>query len=90
MIQISNEPSLDSCLRQLYLSTIRSCYQEEANLARQESLSYEAYLQELVTRECEERHHKRITRFLRESRLPLEKSLVAFDRSDFLPESAVW
>ena len=81
MRQINHEQSLDSCLRQLHLSTIRSCYQEEANLARQESLSYEAYLQELVTRECEERRHKRIARFLRESRLPLEKSLEAFDKS---------
>jgi DNA replication protein DnaC len=65
----------------LYLSTIRSCYQEEADLARQESLSYEAYLHELVIRECEERRHKRISRFLRESRLPLEKNLEAFDKS---------
>jgi DNA replication protein DnaC len=81
MRQLNNEQTLEYCLRQLYLSTIRSCYQEEANLARQESLSYEAYLHELVIRECEERRHKRISRLLRESRLPLEKSLEAFDRS---------
>jgi len=81
MKQINNEQTLEYCLRQLYLSTIRSCYQEEANLARQESLSHEAYLHELVIRECEERRHKRISRFLRESRLPLEKSMEAFDKS---------
>jgi len=81
MKQINNEQTLEYCLRQLYLSTIRSCYQEEANLARQESLSHEAYLHELVVRECEERRHKRISRFLRESRLPLEKSMEAFDKS---------
>jgi DNA replication protein DnaC len=81
MRQINNEQTLEYCLRQLYLSTIRSCYQEEADLARQESLSYEAYLHELVIRECEERRHKRISRFLRESRLPLEKNLEAFDKS---------
>jgi len=81
MSQINTDQTMDSCLRQLYLSTIRTCYQEEANLARQESLSYEAYLQELVTRECEERRHKRIARFLRESKLPLEKNLEAFDKS---------
>jgi DNA replication protein DnaC len=63
------------------LSTIRTCYQEEADLARQESLSYEAYLQELVVREYEQRRHKRITRFLQESRLPLEKSMATFDKS---------
>ena len=81
MSQITTGQTLDSCLRQLHLSTIRTCYQEEAHLARQESLSYEAYLQELVTRECEERRHKRITRFLRESKLPLEKNMEAFDKS---------
>ena len=81
MKHTNNEQTLDYCLRQLYLSTIRSCYQEEADLARQESLSYEAYLHELMIRECEERRHKRISRFLRESRLPLEKSLEAFDKS---------
>lgn len=81
MKQINHEQTLEYCLRQLYLSTICSCYQEEANLARQESLSHEAYLHELVIRECEERRHKRISRFLRESRLPLEKSMEAFDKS---------
>jgi DNA replication protein DnaC len=81
MRRINNEQTLEYCLRQLYLSTIRSCYQEEADLARQESLSYEAYLHELVIRECEERRDKRISRFLRESRLPLEKTLEAFDKS---------
>lgn len=81
MSQPNSAHTLDSFLRQLHLSIIRTCYQEEANLARQESLSYEAYLQELVTRECEERRHKRITRFLKESRLPLEKNMTTFDKS---------
>lgn len=81
MSQTNRVHTLDSFLRQLHLSTIRTCYQEEANLARQESLSYEAYLQELVTREIEERRHKRITRFLKESRLPLEKNMSTFDKS---------
>lgn len=72
---------LDDGLKQLYLSTIKDCYSDEANLARQESLSYELYLQELVVRECEERRRKRIVRYLRESKLPLEKNLDSFDRS---------
>ena len=80
-----NEPRnglmLDACLKQLYLATIRRSYQEEADLARKESLSYEAYLEELVIHECEERRHKRIARYLRESRLPLEKTMAVFDRS---------
>lgn len=73
--------TLDVCLKQLYLSTIKGCYRDEAELARRESLSYESYLQELVTRECEQRRHKRISRYLRESKLPLEKNLDSFDKS---------
>jgi DNA replication protein DnaC len=73
--------TLDRTLKSLRLSAIRSCYQEEADLARQESLSYEAYLGELIVRESEERRNKRIARYLRESRLPLEKSMASFDKS---------
>ncbi len=72
---------LEGALKQLKLATIRSCYQEEADLARQESLSYERYLNELMVRECEQRRHKRISRYLRESRLPLEKTMAAFEES---------
>ncbi len=35
---------------------------------------------ELSKRECEERTHKRTARYLRESKLPLEKSIEVFDR----------
>ena len=73
--------TLDAGLKMLNLSTMKGCYRNEADLARQESLSYELYLQELVVRECEERRRKRITRYLRESKLPLEKNLDSFDRS---------
>jgi len=43
-------------------------------------LSHEQYLLELSERECEERAHKRTTRYLRESKLPLEKNIDVFDR----------
>jgi len=75
-----NTQLVDS-LKQLYLTTIKACYQDEAELARRESLSYESYLTELVTRECEERRRKRIARYLRESKLPLEKNLESFDQA---------
>lgn len=71
---------LNPCLKELYLSTVRSCYQEQAARARRESLSYEHYLLEVLECECETRHHNRIARLLRESKLPLEKTLQSFDR----------
>lgn len=68
-------------LKTLRLATVRECYGEQAGLARKETLTYEAYLLELVNRECEMRAHNRVQRLLRESRLPLEKNLDAFDRA---------
>jgi len=70
---------LTRCLKELHLPTVRECYEEQAQLARRESLSYEHYLLELLEREREDRRKRRIARLLRESKLPLEKSIEAFD-----------
>lgn len=71
---------LKACLKALYLPTVRACYREQAERARGEALSYEQYLLEVMEREQEARHHNRIARLLRESKLPLEKSLATFER----------
>jgi DNA replication protein DnaC len=71
---------LDRCLKDLHLPTVRRCYQDEAINARRDNWDYETYLYELAVRECEDRQNKRIARFLRDSKLPLEKSLQVFDR----------
>ena len=83
---LSNElkTSLTKCLKELHLPTVWACYEEEADRARQETLAYEHYLAEVMEREREVRRHNRIQRLLRESKLPLEKSLEAFDM-DRLP-----
>jgi len=80
------QAELKAYLRQLYLTTVRECYQECARVAQQESLSYEQYLLMVVERECEVRRVNRISRWLRESHLPLEKSLAQLDR-DYLPRA---
>ena len=66
-------------LKELRLPAMRECYEEEAQRAQQETLSYEQYLFELAERECQARRQHRVERFLRESRLPLDKSLGAFE-----------
>ncbi|MCP4699356.1 MAG: ATP-binding protein [Gammaproteobacteria bacterium] len=71
---------IENGLKKLHLPAILASYQEEAGQARRECLSFEQYLLELVERECEARHCNRIARLLRESRLPLEKSLQNFER----------
>jgi len=70
---------LMACLKELHLPTARACYPELADSARREQLSYEAYLLEVLQRECQGRRQHRIERLLRESRLPVDKSLEAFD-----------
>lgn len=78
---LSNElkTSLTECLKELHLPTIRACYEEEADRARRETLTYEYYLAEVMEREREVRRHNRVQRLLRESKLPLEKNLDAFE-----------
>jgi DNA replication protein DnaC len=70
---------LAACLKELCLPTARACYAELADSARREDLSHEAYLLEVMARECQGRRQNRIQRLLRESRLPVDKSLDAFD-----------
>jgi DNA replication protein DnaC len=71
--------ALDGCLKELRLPAIRDGYQETAQRAQQESMTYEQYLLELAERECQERRHHGIERGLRASKLPLEKTLASFD-----------
>lgn len=72
---------LAGALKELRMPTIKSCYKEEADVARQENLTHERYLLEIIRRESEQRRIGRIQRFLRQSRLPHEKTLQSFDRT---------
>lgn len=74
------EKQIDSNLKQLHLPAIRACYKEQSEVARAESYSYEQYLLSLIEYESESRREKRIARFFRDSRLPLEKTLASFER----------
>jgi DNA replication protein DnaC len=58
---------------------VRQCYEETARRAESQTLSYEQYLLEVITRECDQRRQSRVARLLKESALPLEKSLENFD-----------
>lgn len=71
--------SLTQCLYELHLPTVRACYEQQADQARQENITYEYYLAEVMEREREVRSHNRIERMLRESKLPLEKTLDNFE-----------
>jgi len=70
---------LIECLRELHLPTFREGFEDLARRAVQESFSYEQYLGELADQECQARRINRIERWLRESDLPLDKSLSRFN-----------
>ena len=75
------EDIITSYLKELHLPAVRQCHVKEAERAGMDSLGYEDYLQVLMEQEVEERRQNRIARFLRESKLPLEKTLEGFDRN---------
>jgi DNA replication protein DnaC len=72
-------PALIGHLKELHLPTVRQCYEDTARSAERETLSYEQYLLEVISRECEQRRQKRVERLLKESAVPLEKSLANFN-----------
>ena len=73
--------TLNLYFKELRLPAFQVAFSEQAELARQESLSYEEYLLHLTEREHESRRENRIARYLRASGIPLEKSLDTFNRN---------
>jgi len=73
------QEELALCLNELCLSAISRHYARCADEARAESLSHEQFLFNLVRQECDSRRNKRIERYLKESRLPLEKTMDSFN-----------
>lgn len=71
---------LTKCLKELHLPAVRECYQEAANAAIKNSLSYEQFLLTLMEEELNSRYENRKRRYLKNSKLPLEKTLSTFDR----------
>jgi hypothetical protein len=81
--------ALTEGLTELHLPTVRRIYEEAARLAERETLSYERYLLDLVTRESQDRQQKRIQRLLRQSRIPAEKALANFNLKRLPPKVAL-
>jgi DNA replication protein DnaC len=81
--------ALTESLMELHLPTVRRTYEEAARFAERETLSYERYLLDLVTRETQDRQQKRIQRLLRQSRIPAEKALANFNLKRLPPKVAI-
>jgi len=70
---------LHNYLDRLCLTTVKKRYSDIAHKARKDSWEYEQYLLKVVQEESEIRRNRRIERLLRQSGLPLEKSLDTFE-----------
>jgi len=73
-------PRLERQLRDLHLPSVKECFTQEAERARKDSASYEAYLLELVEQETADRKRKRIERYVSESRAAREEHGDVRDR----------
>lgn len=79
---------LKRCFRYLHLPGMRDSLEDLTRTAEEEAMKYEEYLLTLLERECEMRWNNRIERLLRESKLPLEKTLDSFDLKRLSPKVA--
>lgn len=74
---------LTACIKDLRLSSVGQYFSDYAHQAGQEQWSFERYLYELLNVERENRKGRRIEKLLRESKLPLGKTLDTLDRTRF-------
>ena len=71
--------TLAAGLKELHLPTVRECYEQTAQRAEQESITYEQFLLELTEQELAARRHKKTQKLLKLSQLPLEKNFESYD-----------
>jgi DNA replication protein DnaC len=81
MLSAQEKVELHKLLKDLRLPTIRSTFEELAVQAQNNSTSYEGYLIELMQAETQNRKIHRVERLLRESKIPLGKSLESFQKA---------
>ena len=79
MSGVSEPPHLVGDLRELKLPSIVAQWERLAEQARRKRTTHAAYLAELVRQEVIDREERRIKRRIREARLPVLKTLDAFD-----------
>ncbi len=72
---------ITTALRQLHLPAFVDNYSSKATVATNDGWPYDRYLVALCELELEERRQRKTERFLRESKLPREKTWAAFEQS---------
>lgn len=74
---------LVSCIKALKMPSVLEYFADYSERAGKERWSFERYLYELLNMERENRKERRIQKLLRESKLPLAKTLDTLDRTRF-------
>lgn len=78
-----DQAELKSCIKAMRMPLVLEHFVEYAEKAAKERWSFEQYLYELLIIERENRTERRIQKLLRESKLPLSKTLDTLDRTRF-------
>ncbi|MGW5456254.1 IS21-like element helper ATPase IstB [Nocardia sp. NPDC003979] len=73
------DAAVDQACRMLRLPTVRAQFNEIAEGATREQMTYRAFLAELLLAECDDRARRRSERRIRAAGFPRDKSLRAFD-----------
>ncbi|MBF6216423.1 IS21-like element helper ATPase IstB [Nocardia farcinica] len=73
------DAAVDQACRMLRLPTIRAQFNEIADNATREQMTYRAFLAELLIAECDDRARRRSERRIRAAGFPRDKSLRAFN-----------
>lgn len=76
---MNSEPTLRMMLKSFRLPAFVANYEELARSAEREGLTHEQYLHGLAQLEAHERHDRKIALLLKQSHLPMEKTLATFE-----------
>jgi DNA replication protein DnaC len=82
----TTDKKLKSYLKHLRMPTVAQMYDDLAESAISNQMSYQDYLLELIERECETRRHNRISTLTRESKLPAAYTPESFDMKRLPPK----
>jgi DNA replication protein DnaC len=73
------EAAIGVACRTLHMPTISAQAGRFADAAARERLSHKAFLAEILTAECDDRHARRLVRLVNEARFPRAKRLETLD-----------
>src|SRR6476469_1174210 len=75
LTELAADAAVDTACRRLRLPTIRAQFEDMAEVAEREQMSYRGFLAELLMAECDDRARRRSERRIKAAGSPREKSL---------------